>query len=102
MLSRRSSNRLRHGCILVPATTLTPQGIQSGDDMDRRYFLMASAHAAGTMAILAHAAASDRVRVACVGVRGQGKSHIGAYSRTESLEIAAVCDHDESILNARL
>jgi len=70
--------------------------------MDRRYFLMGSALAAGSLATRAKGAASDRVRVACVGVRGQGKSHIGAYSKMENVEIAAVCDIDESILNARL
>ena len=48
------------------------------------------------------ASANDRVRVACVGVRGQGNSHIGAYLAMENVEIAAVCDIDETVLNKRL
>src|SRR4051794_1853244 len=70
--------------------------------MDRRYFLMSSALAAGAMATRVKGAASDRVRVACVGVRAQGNSHINAYSKMDNVEIAAVCDIDESVLNKRL
>ena len=71
--------------------------------MNRRHFVMSSAIAAGSaFAPKAFAGPNDRVRVACVGVRGQGKSHIGAYSKMNNVEIAAVCDIDESILNARL
>jgi predicted dehydrogenase len=47
-------------------------------------------------------APSDRVRVACVGVRGQGKTHIAHYAKMQNVEIAALCDIDESVLNARL
>jgi predicted dehydrogenase len=69
--------------------------------MNRRYFLMGSAAGAVTTA---HALASpnDTVRVACVGVRGQGGSHISNYSKMENVEIAAVCDIDQSVLNNRL
>jgi predicted dehydrogenase len=65
---------------------------------------MGSALAAGTALTRKSGFASpnDRVRVACVGVRGQGKSHIGAYSKMENVEIAAVCDIDETILNDRI
>ena len=71
--------------------------------MNRRHFVMSSAIAARTaFAPKAFAGPNDRVRVACVGVRGQGKSHIAAYSKMDNVEIAAVCDIDESILNARL
>ncbi len=42
------------------------------------------------------------VRVACVGVRGQGQSHIRAYAKMPNVEIAALCDVDESVLNQRL
>ena len=56
--------------------------------------------AAGT-AFRTRAAASpnDTVRVACVGLRGRGKSHIHAYSQMPNVEIAAFCDIDESVLN---
>src|SRR5689334_5846822 len=45
---------------------------------------------------------SDTVRVACVGVRSQGRAHIRAYNAMPNVEIAAVCDIDDSVLNARL
>ncbi len=45
--------------------------------------------------------ASDRVRVAVVGLRGRGKDHIDAYSRLGNVEVAALCDVDESVLNQR-
>jgi predicted dehydrogenase len=48
------------------------------------------------------ASANDTVRVACVGVRGQGRTHIDRYSQMRNVEIAALCDIDESVLNSRL
>src|SRR5690242_7048493 len=45
---------------------------------------------------------NDTVRVACVGIRGQGNSHIKAYSALPKVEIAALCDVDESVLDRRL
>jgi predicted dehydrogenase len=69
--------------------------------MQRRHFLLGSAAAA-----MAHrtvlASPNDTVRVACVGVRSQGRAHISHYAKMPNVEIAAVCDVDESILNARL
>jgi predicted dehydrogenase len=46
--------------------------------------------------------ANDTVRVACVGVRGQGRAHINAYGKMPNVEIAAICDVDESVLEQRL
>ena len=69
--------------------------------MHRRYFLMTSAAAAGS-AVKGLASANDTVRVAVVGVRGQGNSHIREYARMQNVEIAAVCDIDESVLDKRL
>jgi len=45
--------------------------------------------------------ANDRVRLAVVGLRGRGKDHIDAFSRLKNVEIAALCDVDEGILNQR-
>jgi predicted dehydrogenase len=45
--------------------------------------------------------ASDRVRVAVVGLRGRGKDHIAAFSKVPNVEIAALCDVDEAVLNER-
>ncbi len=69
--------------------------------MNRRYFLMGSA-AAGALRPSMPASPNDTVRVACVGVRGQGRAHIGVYSKIPNVQVAALCDIDESILNDRL
>jgi predicted dehydrogenase len=63
-----------------------------------------SSVAAGTAALRSSSLASpnDTVRIACVGVRGQGRAHISHYAKMDRVEIAAICDIDESVLNARL
>jgi predicted dehydrogenase len=63
---------------------------------------MGSAAATAVMRSSLVASANDTVRVACVGVRGQGQSHIRAYGNMPNVEIAAICDVDESILEQRL
>src|SRR3954453_12911571 len=71
--------------------------------MNRRHFIFSSTAAAG-LAFRPHMLASpnDRIRVACVGVHNQGRSHIAAYSKMPDVEIAAICDIDESVLNSRI
>jgi predicted dehydrogenase len=69
--------------------------------MNRRYFLMSSAVAAGA-ALKGAPSINDTVRVACVGIRGQGNDHIHQYSRMANVEVAALCDVDENILNQRM
>jgi predicted dehydrogenase len=66
--------------------------------MNRRHFLMSSA---GVLAASRRAMSSpsDTVRVACVGLRGRGSDHIHTYGRLANVEIAALCDIDESVLN---
>jgi len=69
--------------------------------MERRHFLLGSAAAAvASRTILA--SPNDTVRVACVGVRAQGHEHIRRYANMPDVQIAAVCDVDESVLNSRL
>jgi predicted dehydrogenase len=63
---------------------------------------MSSTTAAAAMRASALASANDTVRVACVGVRGQGRSHIQAYGKMPNVAIAAICDVDESILTKGL
>jgi predicted dehydrogenase len=70
--------------------------------MNRRHFLMSTAAAAGTAAMKGAPSINDTVRVACVGIRGQGNSHIHEYSKMANVEIAALCDVDENVLNKRL
>src|SRR5712692_10435705 len=45
--------------------------------------------------------ANDRVRVAVCGLRGRGKDHLDAFARVPNVEIAALCDVDETVLNKR-
>lgn len=69
--------------------------------MNRRHFFMSSAVAlAGAHTV--RSSPNDTVRVACVGVRGQGQNHIRAYSKMQGVEIAAICDVDDSVLQQRL
>ncbi|HSB14279.1 MAG TPA: Gfo/Idh/MocA family oxidoreductase [Bryobacteraceae bacterium] len=70
--------------------------------MNRRHFVMSSAAAAGTLATRGLASRNDTVRLACVGVRGQGRAHIQNYAKMANVEIAALCDVDQSVLNQRL
>jgi predicted dehydrogenase len=46
--------------------------------------------------------ANERVRVAVVGVRGQGFVHVRGYAGEPNAEVAAICDVDENILRERL
>src|ERR1035441_10390965 len=70
--------------------------------MERRYFLTSAAAAAAALAgKRLKAAPSDTVRIACVGLRGRGKDHIRGYSSLRNVEIVAMCDIDESVLNER-
>lgn len=68
--------------------------------MERRHFLLSSAALAQT-ALKGMPSANDTIRIACVGLRGQGNSHIKQYSKMTNVEIAALCDIDESVLNKR-
>ena len=72
--------------------------------MNRRHFLMGAAGALGATQVKSHLLGSpnDTIRVACVGVRGQGNSHLKEYGKMKNVEIAAICDIDETILNQRL
>ncbi len=46
--------------------------------------------------------ASDRVRIAVVGIRGQGFGHIEGFSAVPNTEVAAICDVDENVISQRL
>ena len=71
--------------------------------VERRHFLMGSLATAGAvLGPRAMASPNDTVRVACIGVHAQGREHIRRYSAMPNVEIAAICDVDESVLNARI
>jgi predicted dehydrogenase len=65
---------------------------------DRRSFLIASA--AGAARALG---ANDRIRVAVVGIRGRGQSHVQAFHELagENIEVAALCDAEQAVLEQR-
>jgi len=65
--------------------------------MDRRAFIATSA-AAAAGSRLVRKSANDTVRVAVVGFRGQGETHIRNYLRMQNVEIAALCDIDASVM----
>ena len=72
--------------------------------MSRREFLGSSAAAAlvaGTMAPGTVFGANDRISVCCIGINGQGNSHIQDISREESAEVVALCDVDGQVLKRR-
>ena len=45
--------------------------------------------------------ANDRVRVAVIGINGRGKDHISGFSKLENVEVAALCDVDNVVLQER-
>lgn len=64
----------------------------------RREFLLGAAALAGPVR-----GANDRIRVALVGVRGRGRDHIKSLHAVagEGVELATMCDVDETVLRER-
>ncbi len=68
-------------------------------------FAAAAAVAAGAMTTVqageeserASKSPNEKLGVACVGVNGQGKSHLGAYSSRPDTEVLYIVDVDESV-----
>jgi len=85
--------------------------MSSESDVTRRDFLKtvasttASASAFSGITFLTHPervfGANDRVRVAVCGLKSRGKDHLDAFSHVPNVEIAALCDVDESVLTKR-
>ena len=72
--------------------------------MNRRGFIKKTAGsgiAIGTMPTILTGSswkgASDRVRVAQIGIHGFGQHHIGQYQALENVEVAAICDVDANL-----
>jgi predicted dehydrogenase len=82
--------------------------------MDRREFLHDSAALAAALAsagLLGNSlpaaeektatqkgAANDQLRIACMGVRGQGKGHVTGYAGKHNCIVATICDVDEAVI----
>ncbi|NOZ57358.1 MAG: Gfo/Idh/MocA family oxidoreductase, partial [Calditrichaeota bacterium] len=76
-------------------------------EMNRRDFIKRTAGATAAVSLgfnIARSAASpnDTIRVAVVGIRGRGGSHIRGFGRLPGVEVAAVCDVDENVIAKRL
>jgi predicted dehydrogenase len=63
---------------------------------------MGTAAVAGAAGARPMASPNDTIRIACVGVKGRGKDHLNAWLKIPNVEIAAVCDIDESVLSERI
>jgi predicted dehydrogenase len=74
------------------------------EQINRRRFLAQSAAGLAGPAILGRAAvnANGTIRVAVVGLNGQGGAHVREYNKIPKVEVAALCDVDESVLAKRL
>jgi predicted dehydrogenase len=76
-------------------------------EMERREFLKKTSKTitAGAAALALGGrilGANDRVRVAVCGTRGRGVDHIHGFAHVPGVELAALCDVDENVLNQRL
>src|SRR5947208_12978253 len=74
-------------------------------ESNRRQFLKSATLLAGFPAIArSNKSANDRIRVAIVGLRGRGRDHIASFHALagENVEIATLCDVDQSVLNERV
>ena len=77
--------------------------------VSRREFLVKSVAggvsawgALGSRAWAAPIGANDDIRVAVIGVRGQGNYHIRLYGKVPGVRLVALCDADETILDKRV
>ena len=67
-------------------------------EVDRRHFLMSSVALPVALKASAQSSPNDTVRVAVVGFNGRGRAHISAYLKIPNVEIAALCDVDQSVV----
>ena len=70
--------------------------------VDRRHFLMSSVALPAALKASALQSPNNTVRVAVVGFNGRGKAHISAYLKMPNVEIAALCDVDQSVVDSWL
>jgi predicted dehydrogenase len=71
-------------------------------DIDRRDFLKTGVAAAAAFQTKNVLGANDRIRIAVIGLRGRGLDHIKSIHGIPNVELAAVCDIDESVIAQRL
>ena len=69
-------------------------------DVHRRHFLMSSVALPAVLKASSLQSPNNTVRVAVVGFNGRGKAHISAYLKMPNVEIAALCDVDQSVVDS--
>jgi predicted dehydrogenase len=67
--------------------------------MDRRNFFISTAAAAAASTTV-FGSPSDTLRVATIGLRGRGKDHIKEITAQPNVELVALCDIDQKVLDA--
>ena len=70
--------------------------------MNRRHFIMSTAVMTAGATVRGLASPNDTVRMGVVGCGGRGSSHVAAWSSMPNVEVAALCDVDESHIAAKL
>jgi predicted dehydrogenase len=90
-------------CIAIPGR------IPVSTDLTRRQFVRASAAIgttllAGTQAVRRARAAgpNEEIRTAIIGIRSQGKNHIGYHAALPGVRIVTLCDVDERLFSERV
>src|SRR5919106_1182873 len=68
-------------------------------EINRRHFLMSSVALPVALKTKVRASQNNTVRVAVVGFNGRGRAHISAYLKMPDVEIAALCDVDQSVVD---
>jgi predicted dehydrogenase len=66
-------------------------------DLSRRTFLQTSLAAAAGAASARAQGPNERLRVAVIGIKGQGGFHTRLWAGMEDVEVAALCDPDENL-----
>src|SRR3954470_11458755 len=67
--------------------------------MDRRNFFITTAAAAAASSTV-FGSPNDTIRVATIGLRGRGKDHIKEITGQPNVELVALCDIDQKVLDA--
>ena len=77
-------------------------------ELTRRSFVKGASAAAAAGSVLVGTSktnwvgANDRVRLAVIGIRGQGRDHIRGYNALRDVEVATLCDIDERLFEERM
>src|SRR5882757_9678306 len=72
------------------------------EDLNRRGFLVKGSAGVAALGAFNVLGANDRVRVAICGIHARGNDHLENYARLQNVQIAALCDVDESVLAKRV